>query len=104
MKIQISRVFTSAFTVILAVFAFNGCMTKSDSDPTMDGGNVVVTQETNNMSVVLNESSTSPKTAMVTSDTDSVTKEKIIVLRHYDTICQCFIRSTQFLNKKGFER
>ena len=56
------------------------------------------------MGAVLNESASSPKVAAITSDTDTVTKEKIIISRHYDANCQCFVRSTQFLNKKGFER
>ena len=104
MKMSHTNILKLAAVAALAGFAFTGCMTQSEPDPTLDGGNVVAAQEANNMGAVLNESASSPKIAAVTSDTDTVTKEKIIVSRHYDAVCQCFVRSTQFLNKKGFER
>ena len=108
MKTRISQILRLAPVVIMVGFAFTGCMTKNESDPTTDGGNVVVTQEANNMGVILNESDSvgAAKVSAASADTiiDLVTKEKIIVKRHYDPACYCFIRSSLFMNTKGFER
>ena len=103
MNTSIVKTIKLAAAAALAGFAFTGCMTKSEGDTTTDGGNVVAVQETNNMAVLLTESS-SLKIAVVAGDTDTITKEKVVVLLHYEALCQCFVRSTQFLNKKGFER
>lgn len=88
------------------VLAFAGCLTNANepaADAARDGGNVVVSQETRTMASTLDNSDS---TAIVDDTlTDVVTLEKIVVPLHFDSICGCFVRSSNFTNTtKGFER
>jgi len=109
MEIRTSKTLKFAALGMLTGFILTSCNsspTASATDPTTDGGNVVLSQEANNMGAVLNDSTAGgiSKTAAVAFDTDTVTAELIIVPRHYDDTCQCFVRTSQFTSSVGFER
>ena len=104
MKPSILKTAKLAAATALTLFAFTGCNTSSSADITTDGGNAVVSQETNNMGIMLNEPSDSPKVANTDTVVDVITNEKVIVLRHYDVNCQCFVRAALFTSSVGFER
>ncbi len=112
MKNRMTQTLTLAVAAGLAAFAFTGCINNEDAtDPTTDGGNVVIKQEADNMGTVLDESASSSgavaKVSAVADSafvTDSITGERILVRLHPDSGCQCYIRSAQFTSSVGFER